>query len=163
MEVGAVDAKKAMRDGMDRQIQAWSRDDVRCAGEVYMGNLAVMPGWRRRGVGGGLVAAVMDGARDRWDARQLWALVADENFRAKKLYKRLGFSCAAREPPWYSEIGRETRLFLVRNITESAAEQEEDDWNEARIAPGRKMSPIEYLRYCLYDLEVTKKQAEAQK
>lgn len=159
VEMGAVDAKSVLREGVEDQIRAWSRGGVRCKGDVYMGNLAVAGGWRRRGVGGKLVSAVMDEARDLWDARVVWAHVADDNYRAKRLYKRLGFGCAAQEPTWYPEIGRERRLFLYRSTEENAATSE--DWYKARVLDMRKMNFLEYLRYCFYDLGLAKKQNEA--
>lgn len=157
--MGAVDAKSVMQKGVEDQIRAWSRGGVRCEGDVYMGNLAVAGGWRRRGVGGKLVSAVMDEARDLWDARIVWAHVADENNRAKRLYKRLGFGCAAQEPTWYPEIGRERRLFLYRSTEGNAVTNE--DWRNARVLEMRKMNVLEYLRYCVYDLGLAKKRNEA--
>jgi ribosomal protein S18 acetylase RimI-like enzyme len=54
-------------------------------------DLAVLPEWRRRGVGRALLAAAEDRARQRGCCR-LTLEVQDSNRRARRLYERFGFA-----------------------------------------------------------------------
>lgn len=61
--------------------------------------LAVAEGWRGRGLGSALIAALVDEARARGYHR-LRLDVADQNDRARALYERLGFDPAGHTRLW---------------------------------------------------------------
>jgi ribosomal-protein-alanine N-acetyltransferase len=66
-----------------------------------LGNVSVAPGWRRRGIGEGLIRAVLDCARER-GVRQVFLEVRVSNVGAQRLYERFGFV----------EIGRRRNYYL---------------------------------------------------
>jgi ribosomal-protein-alanine N-acetyltransferase len=88
-----------------------ARDDERvvayCAGwvifdELHVNNLAVDPGWRRRGVGGVLLAFVLADAAAEGAVRATLE-VRRSNEAARRLYERLGFACTGVRAGYYRE------------------------------------------------------------
>jgi len=71
-------------------------------------NLAVDPAFRRRGVGRRLVAALASE-----HPGTLWLEVRESNFRARKLYKSLGFCEAGCRPGYYSDSSERA---IVMNV-----------------------------------------------
>ena len=73
---------------------------------AYLKNLFVDEAYRRRGIGGKLVAACAEEAR-RWDVCTLALEVENDNDQAARLYERLGFeekaSLASFESLWRFE------------------------------------------------------------
>jgi ribosomal protein S18 acetylase RimI-like enzyme len=67
----------------------------RALGTQYVNVLATFPGFRRRGVARGLLAAA---ERRGEGARGLSLVVADRNLPARRLYESFGFVEAGREP-----------------------------------------------------------------
>jgi ribosomal-protein-alanine N-acetyltransferase len=67
-----------------------------------LGNVSVAPGWRRRGIGEGLVRAVLASARDR-GVREIFLEVRVSNTGAQKLYERFGFLEIGRRRNYYLE------------------------------------------------------------
>lgn len=57
-------------------------------GEVVLANIALLPGWQSRGIGGALLDALL--ARASADGRALTLRVVTTNQRAKALYERKG-------------------------------------------------------------------------
>lgn len=98
------------------EAMEWDRDDavsthwlavdargkpVGCARllpDGHVGRMAVLPGWRRRGVGAALLAAVIGAARARGDA---WLRLSAQT-HAVGFYTRAGFARFGRE---YEEAG----------------------------------------------------------
>lgn len=72
------------------------------AGEFEIDNLAVAAGWRRRGVGGRLLAAGLAEAYGRGAARAVLE-VRSGNLAARRLYGRHGFGEAGRRPGYYRD------------------------------------------------------------
>lgn len=68
-------------------------------GEAYIDGVVVAPGYRGRGIGSGLIAAM-----EAWAAGQgLWMIrleVVDSNPRAEELYHRLGFEAVRTQTVW---------------------------------------------------------------
>ena len=70
------------------------------ADEAEILNLAVAPAWRRRGVGRGLMDAVIaDSARE--GAARVFLEVRESNVAARAFYSRLGFLLRGRRTAYY--------------------------------------------------------------
>jgi len=69
-------------------------------GEADMMNVAVLPSYRRKGIGEKLVKALV-GALTRNGIHCLTLEVRASNEPAKALYEKLGFTCAGRRPNYY--------------------------------------------------------------
>jgi len=67
-----------------------------------LGNVAVDPAWRRRGLARRLVAAVMERAAAR-GVRELFLEVRPSNTGARQLYESLGFSRVGQRRNYYQE------------------------------------------------------------
>jgi tRNA threonylcarbamoyladenosine biosynthesis protein TsaB len=83
-------------------------------GEGHIGNLAVVPGQRRRGVASALLDDVFALARAR-DVQRLSLEVRVSNFAAQWLYRRRGFRLAGLRRRYYRDTG-EDALILVRPL-----------------------------------------------
>lgn len=116
----------------------------------YMGNLAVEKGFRRRGAGRALVIEACRLAGEVWAAPCVWLHVEDGNEGAMELYRKLGFGCEVQDPEWCERVGRRRRLFLRSDGGGAGA----DDWSRAKVGRVR-LSGLEYLRWCVYDLQRT--------
>jgi len=78
--------------------------------ETDMMNIAVHPGYRRRGVGEALVSELITRLKAR-GSRRLTLEVRASNVPAQKLYEKLGFAQAGRRPGYYFHP-REDALIL---------------------------------------------------
>jgi ribosomal-protein-alanine N-acetyltransferase len=76
---------------------AWSVLD-----QCELGNVAVAPDWRNRGVGSQLVARILELARARC-VREVFLEVRPSNATAQRLYERLGFRRVGRRRDYYME------------------------------------------------------------
>lgn len=86
-----------------------------CAGgEAELMNLAVAPGWRRRSLGGELLAWAMRRCARR-GARRIFLEVRASNDAARRLYERHGFRLAGRRRGYYANP-REDALVLVADL-----------------------------------------------
>ena len=72
------------------------------AGELHINNFAVRPEFRRRGIGGSLLARVLDEARRR-RANAAFLEVRSANYAAQALYEKSGFKAIARRANYYTE------------------------------------------------------------
>jgi len=72
------------------------------AGELHINNFAVRSEFRRRGIGGALLARVLDEARRR-KANAAFLEVRSANYAAQALYERSGFKAIARRANYYAE------------------------------------------------------------
>jgi ribosomal-protein-alanine N-acetyltransferase len=72
------------------------------AGELHINNFAVRPAYRRRGIGGALLARVLDEARRR-KASAAFLEVRSANRAAQALYEKSGFAAIARRANYYTE------------------------------------------------------------
>lgn len=72
------------------------------AGELHINNFAVRPEYRRRGIGGALLAQVLKEARRR-KASAAFLEVRSANHAAQALYEKSGFRAIARRANYYSE------------------------------------------------------------
>lgn len=84
------------------------------ADEGELGDIAVDPDWRRRGVGTELVEAALREARRR-GVQQLFLQVRESNGPALRLYERAGFRKVGRRPDYYRSP-REDALVLLRSV-----------------------------------------------
>lgn len=88
-----------------------SRD---AAGETEILNLAVAPGWRRRGIGRRLMETALEGAVSA-GARQVFLEVRESNAGARTFYSQLGFAEGGRRRNYYREPS-EDALLLWRTV-----------------------------------------------
>jgi [ribosomal protein S18]-alanine N-acetyltransferase len=73
-----------------------------CADELHINNIAVRHAYRRFGIGGALLGAVLkEGARRGARSALLEVRVANE--AAQKLYAKYGFKVVARRPNYYTQ------------------------------------------------------------
>ena len=80
------------------------------AGEAHILNLCIAEAWRRRGVGRGLLLALLRHARDR-GVRDAYLEVRRSNRAAIALYHQLGFECVGQRRGYYqAHEGREDAL-----------------------------------------------------
>jgi [ribosomal protein S18]-alanine N-acetyltransferase len=70
--------------------------------EAHITTFAVHPGWRRRSIGGRLLLAMLDLARER-RAREATLEVRLSNLPARRLYERYGFRPVGLRPGYYSD------------------------------------------------------------
>jgi len=67
-----------------------------------LGNVSVAPGWRRQGIGEGLVRTVLDRAHER-GVREVFLEVRVSNTGAQRLYESYGFAEIGRRRNYYME------------------------------------------------------------
>jgi ribosomal-protein-alanine N-acetyltransferase len=87
------------------------------ADEAELLSLAVLPAWRRRGVGRALVAAALARAAASGAAR-LFLEVGEANAPARRLYAGLGFRAVGRRPRYYP--GGADALVLALRLSPSS-------------------------------------------
>jgi ribosomal-protein-alanine N-acetyltransferase len=68
--------------------------------EAEILNLAVLPKFRGRGIGGSLLDAAVDAVKSR-GAEQIYLEVRESNDAARKLYAARGFDVITRRPKYY--------------------------------------------------------------
>lgn len=88
-----------------------SRD---AAGETEILNLAVAPGWRRRGIGRRLMEAALEGAVSA-GAQRVFLEVRESNAGARIFYSQMGFTEGGRRRNYYREPS-EDALLLWRTL-----------------------------------------------
>lgn len=82
------------------------------AHEAELGNLAVSPAWRRRGIGGRLLERAIESARRR-KARRLYLEVRDSNRSAQALYYAHGFVLLGRRRRYYRSPVEDARVMCL--------------------------------------------------
>lgn len=82
-------------------------------GEVEILSLGVLPEWRRQGIGGALLAAVIAEAGRR-HIGSIVLEVASENEAARRLYAGLGFVPVGRRPRYYRRNGGTADALILR-------------------------------------------------
>ncbi|HVP70826.1 MAG TPA: ribosomal protein S18-alanine N-acetyltransferase, partial [Gemmatimonadaceae bacterium] len=83
------------------------------SGVGHLGNLAVAPGFRRRGVARALVLDLLDQARRR-DVDQITLEVRSSNFAAQWLYRAHGFRLAGLRRGYYRDNGEDALVLEWR-------------------------------------------------
>jgi ribosomal-protein-alanine N-acetyltransferase len=86
--------------------------------EAHITTFAVLPEWRRRGIGGRLMLGLMDVALDL-KARVMTLEVRLSNKPARELYGRFGFKPVGVRPRYYSDNG-EDALIMTTDMMSSA-------------------------------------------
>ncbi|MGC2412893.1 MAG: GNAT family N-acetyltransferase, partial [Stellaceae bacterium] len=81
--------------------------------EVEVLSLGVLPRWRRRGIGRGLIDAVVAQA-ERGGIASIVLEVADQNEPAQRLYAALGFVQVGRRPRYYRQMGGGADALILR-------------------------------------------------
>ena len=98
------------------RFEAWARGTLvglvaaypdQDAGELFITNVSVLPGWRGQGLAETLLRWCADSGREL-GMRRVWLDVAPGNAVARRLYGRLGFAVAVEESP-----GRDVRMMLT--------------------------------------------------
>jgi ribosomal-protein-alanine N-acetyltransferase len=77
--------------------------------EIHIVNIAVLPEYRRRGIGAGLLQAVIAEARQQ-PCEEIVLEVRATNQSAILFYKKFGFKIVGRLPAYYSESGEDALL-----------------------------------------------------
>jgi len=93
------------------RYEAWNR-------RAAFWHLYVAAGWRGRGIGSALLAAVEDMARTA-GARTLWLETSNVNYPAIRFYRRMGFTWCGLDQSLYDPGGDaagETALYFARPI-----------------------------------------------
>lgn len=86
--------------------------------EGYISNVAVAPEHRRRGIGAGLVRALLERA-ERLRLAFVTLEVRESNLGARALYEKLGFETVGRRKNYYS-LPREDALLMTNHMNEVA-------------------------------------------
>ena len=81
-------------------------------GEGYVTNVAVLPEYRRRGIGRALLCAAIDGARARGCAF-LTLEVRPSNTGAIRMYESLGFSVMGRRKSFYRSPSEDALIYTL--------------------------------------------------
>ncbi len=76
---------------------------------AHVANIAVAPGFRRRGIGAALMEAADEYGRSHGECR-LWLEVRERNLDAQQFYLELGFGETGRRPGYYTN-GEDALLF----------------------------------------------------
>ena len=87
--------------------------------EAHITTFAVLPEWRRRGIGGRLMVGLMDVALDL-SARVMTLEVRLSNRAARELYARFGFKPVGLRPRYYSDNGEDALIMTTEVISEPA-------------------------------------------
>jgi len=87
--------------------------------EAHITTFAVLPAWRRRGIGGRMLHAVMLLA-DQMDARVATLEVRLSNLPARHLYQRFGFRPVGVRPRYYSDNGEDALIMTTDRIGSDA-------------------------------------------
>ena len=82
------------------------------AGEIQIGNIAVAPAHRRRGVARLLMKEILLIAEDK-DCRSIFLEVRESNMAAQTLYNSLGFKAVAKRDAYYQNP-RENAIIMVK-------------------------------------------------
>ena len=85
--------------------------------EAHITTFAVLPEWRRRGVGGRLMLALMDVSLDL-RAHFMTLEVRLSNRPARELYGRFGFKPVGVRPRYYSDNGEDALIMTTDPIAE---------------------------------------------
>lgn len=101
------------------------------AGTGHLGNLAVVPGRRRRGIARRLVADLLERARAT-GALTLSLEVRVSNFAAQGLYRAHGFRLAGLRRRYYRDTGEDALIMEWRAPVDVAARRAEAGTREAR-------------------------------
>ena len=83
--------------------------------EIHITNVAVHPDWRRQGIAGGFLGAILEDARRRGITLVLLE-VRPNNAEALALYERLGFQVVGRRKGYYFDTG-EDALLMQANLS----------------------------------------------
>ncbi len=84
------------------------------AGEVQIGNFAVAPGFRKRGVGKRMMNEIFEKANEN-KCRTVFLEVRESNLPAMELYKSYGFNSAGKRKDYYSNP-RENAIIMVKEL-----------------------------------------------
>ena len=84
--------------------------------EAHITTFAVLPEWRRRGIGGRLMVALMDLAL-RLNARVMTLEVRLSNRPARDLYAHFGFKPVGVRPRYYSDNGEDALIMTTEVLT----------------------------------------------
>ena len=86
--------------------------------EAHITTFAVLPEWRRRGIGGRLMVALMDLAL-RQKARVMTLEVRLSNRPARALYGSFGFKPVGVRPRYYSDNGEDALIMTTDVLTDA--------------------------------------------
>jgi len=86
--------------------------------EAHITTFAVLPEWRRRGIGGRLMVALMDLAL-RLNARVMTLEVRLSNRPARDLYAHFGFKPVGVRPHYYSDNGEDALIMTTEALTDA--------------------------------------------
>jgi [ribosomal protein S18]-alanine N-acetyltransferase len=84
--------------------------------EAHVTTFAVLPAWRRRGVGGRLLLELLRLAREK-NARVATLEVRVSNLAARALYQRFGFRPVGVRPRYYSDNGEDALIMTSAPLT----------------------------------------------
>ena len=84
------------------------------AGEVQIGNFAVAPGFRKRGVGKKMMNVIFEKANEN-NCHTIFLEVRESNTPAMELYKSYGFNPAGKRKDYYSNP-RENATIMVKEL-----------------------------------------------
>ncbi len=84
--------------------------------EAHITTFAVLPEWRRQGIGGRLMVALMDLAL-RLNARVMTLEVRLSNRPARDLYAKFGFKPVGVRPRYYSDNGEDALIMTTEALT----------------------------------------------
>ncbi len=87
--------------------------------EGHIITFAVHPMWRRQNIGGRLLLAFLDLARDR-GAHEATLEVRLSNLPARKLYERFGFRPVGLRPRYYSDNGEDALIMTTDPLADPA-------------------------------------------
>jgi len=83
--------------------------------EAHITTFAILPLWRRRGVGGRLMVELMRAAREL-DARVMTLEVRLSNHPARALYGKFGFRPVGLRPRYYSDNGEDALIMTTEQL-----------------------------------------------
>ncbi len=86
----------------------------RVAGEIQIGNLAVAPGFRQRGVAKRMMSEILKIAGDH-KCNSIFLEVRVSNKPAQILYESFGFKCSGRGKNYYANP-RESAVLMVKEL-----------------------------------------------
>jgi ribosomal-protein-alanine N-acetyltransferase len=86
--------------------------------EAHITTFAVLPEWRRRGIGGRLMVALMDAAL-RLKARVMTLEVRLSNKPARALYASFGFKPVGVRPRYYSDNGEDALIMTTDPLADA--------------------------------------------
>jgi RimJ/RimL family protein N-acetyltransferase len=102
---GSMIYLKALADGKLIGDCSAERGKFKAKGNVLVG-IAILKNWRGKGLGKRMLSEVIALAKKKWEPKNVYLTVAENNAPARALYRSIGFREIGRWPDWINQYGK---------------------------------------------------------